>query len=80
MTISLSDPNEYEGGNLEFDFRNYSKPDNEKDRLSRIKECIEIRPKGSIVVFPSFVYHRVIPVTKGTRYSLVCWSVGDPFR
>ncbi|BCU99421.1 MAG: hypothetical protein CM15mV27_1400 [Caudoviricetes sp.] len=33
------------------------------------------KPKGSIVVFPSFVYHRVIPVTKGTRYSLVCWSV-----
>ena len=53
---------------------------NEKDRLSRIKECIEIRPKGSIVVFPSFVYLRVIPVTKGTRYSLVCWAVGDPFR
>ena len=80
MTISLSDPSEYEGGNLEFDFRNYSKPDDEKDRLSRRKECTEIRPKGSIVVFPSYVYHRVTPVTKGTRYSLVCWSVGKPFR
>jgi PKHD-type hydroxylase len=80
MTISLSDPSEYEGGNLEFDFRNYSKPDDEKDRLSRIKECVEIRPKGSVVIFPSYVYHRVKPVTKGTRYSLVCWSVGKPFR
>jgi len=80
MTISLSDPSEYEGGNLEFDFRNYSKPDDEKDRLSRRKECIEIRPKGSIVIFPSYVFHRVTPVTKGTRYSLVCWSVGNPFR
>ena len=80
MTISLSDPSEYEGGNLEFDFRNYSKPGDEKDRLSRIKECAEIRPKGSIVVFPSYVYHRVTPVTKGTRYSLVCWSIGKPFR
>jgi len=80
MTISLSDPSEYEGGNLEFDFRNYSKPDDEKDRLSKRKECTEIRPKGSIVVFPSYVYHRVTPVTKGTRYSLVCWSVGKPFR
>ena len=80
MTISLSDPSEYEGGNLEFDFRNYSKPDDKKDRLSRRKECTEIRPKGSIVVFPSYVYHRVTPVTKGTRYSLVCWSVGKPFK
>ena len=80
MTISLSDPSEYEGGNLEFDFRNYSKPDDEKGRLSARKECTEIRPKGSIIVFPSYVYHRVTPVTKGTRYSLVCWSIGKPFK
>ena len=80
MTISLSDPSEYEGGNLEFDFRNYSNPNNEEDRLNRMKECTEIRPKGSIVVFPSFVFHRVTPVTRGTRYSLVCWSVGKPFK
>ena len=80
MTISLSDPSEYEGGNLEFDFRNYSNPDDEKERLNSRKECTEIRPKGSIVVFPSDVYHRVTPVTKGTRYSLVVWSVGKPFR
>jgi len=45
-----------------------------------MKECTEIRPKGSIVVFPSYVFHRVTPVTRGTRYSLVCWSVGKPFR
>ena len=80
MTISLSDPSEYDGGNLEFDFRNYSNPDDEKERLDRMKECTEIRPKGSIVVFPSYVFHRVTPVTRGTRYSLVCWSVGKPFR
>ena len=36
--------------------------------------------KGSIIVFPSFVWHRVKPVTKGTRYSLVIWNLGYPFK
>ena len=35
---------------------------------------------GSIVVFPSFLFHRVTPITKGIRYSLVSWFVGPPFR
>ena len=78
VTISLSDPSEYEGGNLEFDFRN--QVDWERDKKSKIKECTEIRPRGSIIVFPSFVWHRVNPVTKGTRYSLVIWNLGRPFR
>ena len=42
--------------------------------------CTEIRPQGSVIVFPSFVWHRVTPVTKGTRYSLVLWTCGQPFR
>ena len=36
--------------------------------------------EGSIIVFPSFMEHRVAPVTKGIRYSLVAWFVGPPFR
>ena len=36
--------------------------------------------EGSIVVFPSFIDHRVTPVTKGIRYSLVTWFVGPPFK
>ena len=32
--------------------------------------------KGSILVFPSFLYHRVTPVTRGLRYSLVNWFTG----
>ena len=32
--------------------------------------------EGSIIVFPSFVEHRVTPVTEGIRYSLVSWFVG----
>ena len=74
VTCSLSDQNEYKGGELEFDFRN-----NEKSKPVR-KICKEILPKGSIVVFPSFVWHRVRPVTKGTRYSLVIWNLGYPFK
>ena len=74
VTISLSDENDYEGGDFEFDFRNDDKGSNQP-RL-----CKEIRPKGSVVVFPSFVWHRVKPVTSGTRYSLVIWNLGWPFK
>ena len=74
VTVSLSDENDYEGGDFEFDFRNDDKGTNQP-RL-----CKEIRPKGSVVVFPSFVWHRVKPVTSGTRYSLVIWNLGWPFK
>ena len=73
MTVSLTDPEEYEGGDLEFDFRN-------EDEASQPRVCEEIRKKGSVIVFPSFVWHRVKPVTKGIRHSLVCWNLGYPFR
>tara|TARA_R110000764_G_scaffold72845_3_gene149071 strand:+ start:739 stop:1371 length:633 start_codon:yes stop_codon:yes gene_type:complete len=36
--------------------------------------------KGSMIFFPSWVLHKVNPVTKGTRYSLVVWFSGAPFR
>ena len=78
VTVSLNDPSEYEGGNLEFDFRNDH--DFERNRKNHIKECTEIRPRGSVIVFPSFVWHRVNPVTRGTRYSLVMWNLGHPFK
>ena len=78
VTVSLNDPSEYDGGNLEFDFR--QDHDFERNRKSHIRECVEIRPRGSIIVFPSFVWHRVNPVTRGTRYSLVMWNLGWPFK
>jgi len=43
-------------------------------------EDIPKLPKGSIIVFPSFMDHRVSPVTKGTRYSLITWFLGPPFK
>ena len=39
----------------------------------------DIRDQGSVVVFDSRDFHRVTPVTKGTRYSIVCWTVGPNF-
>ena len=78
VTVSLNDPSEYDGGNLEFDFRNDF--DFDRNRKHKIKECTEIRPRGSIIIFPSFVWHRVNPVTRGTRYSLVMWNLGWPFK
>ena len=78
MTCQLTDGSEYEGGELEFDFRNYDP--HMREETKHLKQAKEISPKGSIIVFPSFVWHRVKPVTKGTRYSLVMWNLGYPFK
>ena len=43
-------------------------------------KSVDVYKKGSIIFFPSWILHRVTPVTKGTRYSLVMWFVGAPFR
>jgi PKHD-type hydroxylase len=77
MTCQLTDGSEYEGGELEFDYRHYNPV--MRDESQHKIQCKEILPKGSIVVFPSFVWHRVKPVTKGVRYSLVAWNLGRPF-
>lgn len=73
VTLSLEDGDAYEGGDFEFDLRNnpHSKP--------VIRKCEEARKKGSMIIFPSFIWHRVTPVKKGTRYSLVIWNRGNPF-
>ena len=67
MSIMLND--NFEGG--AFEFASYSR-----------EECtitpIEAKA-GSVIVFPSSMEHRVAPVTKGIRYSVVCWFLGPPF-
>ena len=73
VTCQLTDGSEYEGGQLEFDVSTPEHP-------NKYVQCNEIFKKGSIVVFPSFVWHRVKPVTKGTRYSLVVWNLGYPYK
>ena len=75
VTVTLSDPKDYKGGELEFDFRN-----NDPDKKKNIHKCTEILPKGSLVVFPSFVWHRVCPIKSGERNSLVIWNLGYPFK
>lgn len=73
MTLNLTDPKEYEGGDLMFDMGEHS-PDDRHFKSNNIKE------RGSLTIFPSFMYHQVTPVTKGTRHSLVCWILGEPFK
>jgi len=68
MTTLLSD--NYEGG--AFEFASYGK---EKCNIS----APEFNKVGSIIVFPSIMEHRVAPITKGVRYSLVTWFLGPPF-
>ena len=75
VTVTLSDPKDYKGGELEFDFRNL-----DPDKKPNIRKCKEILPKGSLVVFPSFVWHRICPVKSGERNSLVIWNLGHPFQ
>ena len=70
MTVLLND--NYKGG--EFQFTEYGK---EQCEISTPEEFNKI---GSIIVFPSDVEHRVAPVTKGIRYSLVVWFLGPPFK
>ena len=68
MTVNLSEPDTYEGG--EFYFYNGNKEEIEP----------EIQQQGSILVFDSRMWHRVAPVTKGVRYSLVSWILGSRFQ
>lgn len=69
LVLQLSDPASYEGGRLEL-----MAPDGSKFPTE------EAAKQGSLVVFPSFIRHRVTELTKGKRYSLVAWYEGPPFR
>ena len=73
ITVSLSDPSDYEGGFLEF-----AVPHHEPTKCEFIK-ARQAMPRGSIIVFPSYTWHRVTPVTSGTRLSLVQWNLGPGY-
>lgn len=66
IVVQLSDPSEYDGGDFEFG-KKIGFPEGFKER-------------GSVLVFPSYQIHRVSPVTKGTRKSLVNWYEGPRWR
>jgi len=64
MTLLLSPENEFEGGGLEL-----------------MDENRVVRPKqGQAIFFASFIRHRVVPIKRGVRKSLVMWFGGTPFR
>jgi PKHD-type hydroxylase len=65
LSISILLNDDFKGGELEFDFQ-------------RGKNVL--KSMGDIVVFPSFLHHRVSPVTSGVRYSAVTWGYGPTFR
>ena len=64
MTLLLNDPSEFEGGHLEL---------GAPGKFAELKQ-------GHAICFASFINHRVQPVTRGMRQSLVVWFGGKPFR
>jgi predicted 2-oxoglutarate/Fe(II)-dependent dioxygenase YbiX len=67
FSVLLSDPDTYEGGNLQF-----------LDEAG--KSYIAPRQRGAIILFDSRTQHRVQKVTKGTRKSIVGWTVGPRWK
>ena len=65
LTVQLSDPSDYEGG--EFGISRVDLPEWHKE-------------KGTVLAFPSYILHKVAPVTKGVRRSLVAWFEGPRWR
>ena len=64
IVCHLTEPTEYEGGELQINLGGEG------------KLTIPEKEKGTIVIFPSYMLHRVTPVTKGTRRTLVLWVDG----
>lgn len=67
--VQLTDPEEYDGGDL---ILKTGKNDTDLHTFTR--------KRGSVIVFPSMIYHKVTPVTRGTRYSAVAWMRGQAFK
>jgi PKHD-type hydroxylase len=67
IIVQMSDPSEYEGGEVQL-------------WVDRAEPVTLEKDKGAVIIFPSYLLHRVTPVTKGTRRSLVTWIDGPVFR
>ena len=66
ISVQLSNSEDYDGGDLEMLYGNVP------TKLDRTR--------GAFIIFPSFMLHRVTPVTRGTRWSLVAWILGKRWR
>ena len=78
LSLILSDPNTFEGGELQF--YNGGRPMEDMGKITGKQIKKDIAAQGTVVVFDSRDWHRVQPVTKGVRYSIVCWTVGPNFK
>ena len=65
VTVQLSHADDYEGGDFEFD---------------EVQTNADFRSQGTVLVFPSYLRHRICPVTSGTRRALVAWFFGPRWR
>ncbi len=66
LVVQLSDPNDYQGGELEI--------------RSGSGEATASKAQGTVIIFPSYLLHRVTPVTSGVRESLVLWAGGNSYK
>ena len=66
VVLQLTDPSQYEGGNLEVSISG--------------EPAVVSKRRGLIALFPSFHLHQVTPVTQGSRQSLVAWITGPEFK
>ena len=66
LSLQLTDPSEYEGCELQI---------HDGRRVETAP-----RERGTVIVFPSYVLHRVTPITRGVRKAVVVWTTGPKFR
>ena len=65
VTIQLSDELSYQGGDFEFE---------------DVQTNADFRSKGTVLIFPSYLRHKIHPVSQGTRRALVAWFYGTRWR
>jgi PKHD-type hydroxylase len=75
VTVLLNDPDEYTGGTFELE-RLLGGPARARRRIVR---PLADAGRGTVLVFPSHLFHRVTPVETGVRRSLVAWYLGPRF-
>ena len=78
FSIQLSDPEDYEGGELEFKANSYSSE--KRGDFTLDDTFFTPKKKGTIIIFDSRVRHRVCEVKSGVRKSLVGWVVGPRWK
>ena len=71
ISISAILNDDYKGGGLQF--RTLSP-------AGQLEESSVACKRGDVIVFPSYLHHRVKPITKGVRYSIVAWYGGPPLK